>query len=164
MWQKASEGDAEVDAAGAGLWTVLRCAWLESEWKVTQRPDWRMVGQAWVRSIAARRGCPRIRFELVSSPCCACGLPERLTSTLSSRRRRCPHHSLLIAIISASIDCSGVRGRIDVRPRLAPSQSRTCAVAAQSGAEGSIDVTGSEKTYVRLATQGRSACRVGCIA
>jgi hypothetical protein len=42
------------------------------------------------RSIAARRGCPRIRFELVLLPCAADGLPPRINESAERPAPRVP--------------------------------------------------------------------------
>ena len=77
-------------------------------------------------SIAARRGCPRIRFKLVLSPCAADGLPPRINESAERPAPRVSspypeHHD----VVNSSA-CFGVRVRRAVRPRLARAEQQSC--------------------------------------
>ena len=61
----------------AGLHVSLRAAWLEYGWLSRSTANLTNGGPRVGREIAARHGCPRIRFELVASPC-AHALPPRI--------------------------------------------------------------------------------------
>ena len=90
-------------------------------------------------SIAARRGCPRIRFKLVRSPCKSAPLMDcrhELTSLLSDRRREYPHHTQNITMWSTLQPVLACEfGEPSGRGLLAPSNSRVlvrrCWVARQ---------------------------------
>lgn len=85
----------------AGLHIVLQAAWLE--WKRLSRSTANLTnsGACVGRQIAARHGCPRIRFKLVVWPCHGALLPrikpsaERLVPQASSPQPQCLHVSIL---------------------------------------------------------------------
>ena len=81
----------------AGLHIVLQAAWLERSWLSRSTANLTNGGVSVGRQIAARHGCPRIRFELVVWPCHGALLPrikpsaERLAPQASSPRPQCLH-------------------------------------------------------------------------
>jgi hypothetical protein len=64
----------------AGLHVSLHAAWLEYRWLSRSTANLTNGGSCVGRQIAARHGCPRIRFKLVASPC-AHAIPPRINES-----------------------------------------------------------------------------------